>query len=838
IDLYDDLLIDPDAYLLAGISVPDTVEAGLLRSFALAEQGDPWAFPNIYRDARHQWAKYVLDMFTQGAAWESIFSGGQQISAAADAKIEYVYGMGSHNDETFVTNSGITPSGKTLVFIEDQPDSYPDSQVQPDGTVRPHDFHRTHSITLIVDSVAVLNLVRKFDPTLSQVDVDAILAAASNQTGKQGQTFEDTQSETDSLERVVDALWRIFKDESTIPIETAPDGFGHIGNRDVLHDRIAQLGEIASQSAGQFVVRPLVEIEWEAAPTWTQTVARSLGSYNTVVSLLEREELLQKAKQSDSEGLAYRYALRELNPFALVGADYSELNRSGELDRFDAGSGRGLTDEFLRNRVEQLAWQMQISVNDELTRKVVPGASAVTFEDLSLGRKIEIVPSELAAQSVKVTFAGDNSASFAGDLYDDYLFGGAGTDTVAGRDGADYLEGGAGSDRLEGGDGADILWGVDGAGGDLLVGGPGFDAYIADFGDIISDTPESAGSGSIFVYVGGESVRLTSGRRDEGQAFYTSDDGRFKYWADGQWVIAVFRAEVGAGDTSLIIQAPIAPVPGLSETATESVRGRPDLGVALREMKDPDRPQTPSLTPQIKSLWDLARTWRPFSDPLALDLQGDGFQTVGDLGAGTILFDHDGNGVRDGTGWLSGADAWVVLDRDGDRLITSGKELFGVDTILPDGTTGANGFTAIAPLDTNGDRRIDANDLPLDVWQIPADVDGDDIVGQDEMRGATFGDLQLWRDENLNGVSEPWELSSLADAAVVSINLDQVSSGQALPGGNVLAFRGTYARGDGTSGTAGALDLTRETFYREYREAPTYAPGVEDLPGMLGTGRV
>lgn len=838
IDLYGEMLIDPDAYLLAGISVPETVESGVLRSFALADQSDPWASPNIYRNARHQWANYVLERVTRGVVWESIFPGGQHVLPAAEAKIEYVYGMGSHNDETYVTNSGITPLNKTLVFIEDQAGEYPASEPQPDGTVRQEDFARTHSITLIVDSLAVGNLLQKFHPTLTRNGVDAVLTAASNQTGKDADTFEDTRSETDSLERVVDALWRILKDGSKIPIETAPDGFGHLGNRNILHDRIAQLSEVASHSIGKYEIRPLVEINWEPVPTWTQTIARSLGSYNTVLTSLNKAEILQKTRQIDAEGLAYRYALHQLNPFVLLGADYSAFNGSGELDQFNANTGRGLTQLYLESRVEQLAWLLQINVNDESARKVVPGMDAVTYEDLGLGKKIELVPSEATIRSVKVIFAGNEPAEAVGGLFDDRLFGGAGKDTLGGNEGGDFLEGGAGLDKLDGGAGSDTLFGVDGSGGDVLIGGSGFDTYRPDFGDIVIDTPESSGSGAIYVYVDGESTQLTGGRRDRGQPFYTSDDGRLKYWADSRGGIAVFPTSVSVGDRPLIIQAPIAPVPGLSDTATESVRGRPDLGIALREMKDPDKPRTPSLTSQIKSLWDQARTWVPFSDPLALDLQGDGFQTVGDLGAGTVLFDHDGNGVRNGTGWLSGADAWVALDRDGDGLIASGKELFGVDTVLSDGTTGANGFAAIAPMDTNGDGKIDASDLPLDGWQVPADVDGDGIVGQDETRGAIFGDLQLWRDENLNGVSEPWELSRLADAAVVSINLDQIPAGQALPGGNALAFRGTYSKDDGTTGTAGALDLTRETFYREYSEAPAYAPGVEELPAMSGSGRV
>ncbi|NUP86851.1 MAG: hypothetical protein HUU30_14020, partial [Burkholderiaceae bacterium] len=45
----------------------------------------------------------------------------------------------------------------------------------------------------------------------------------------------------------------------------------------------------------------------------------------------------------------------------------------------------------------------------------------------------------------------------------------------------------------------------------------------------------------------------------------------------------------------------------------------------------------------------------PKCDPLAIDLDGDGIETVG-IGGSPVLFDHDGDGLRSGTGWLAGDD--------------------------------------------------------------------------------------------------------------------------------------------------------------------------------------
>lgn len=101
------------------------------------------------------------------------------------------------------------------------------------------------------------------------------------------------------------------------------------------------------------------------------------------------------------------------------------------------------------------------------------------------------------------------------------------------------------------------------------------------------------------------------------------------------------------------------------------------------------------------------------SDPLAIDLDGDGIETL-PAGA-TVLFDHNADGVKTGTGWLASDDAWLVRDLNGNGLIDSGRELFGVDTRISytsviwgqAATTQTNartGFEALGALDSNGDR--------------------------------------------------------------------------------------------------------------------------------------
>ncbi|WP_333839787.1 hypothetical protein [Pelomicrobium sp.] len=95
-----------------------------------------------------------------------------------------------------------------------------------------------------------------------------------------------------------------------------------------------------------------------------------------------------------------------------------------------------------------------------------------------------------------------------------------------------------------------------------------------------------------------------------------------------------------------------------------------------------------------------AKTWRWPRDPIILDLDGDGLETVGL--ASNVYFDHDGDGVLTRTGWAGKDDALLVWDRNANGLIDTGVELFGDFTVLPNGTLAPNGFAALAALDANG----------------------------------------------------------------------------------------------------------------------------------------
>jgi Ca2+-binding RTX toxin-like protein len=103
----------------------------------------------------------------------------------------------------------------------------------------------------------------------------------------------------------------------------------------------------------------------------------------------------------------------------------------------------------------------------------------------------------LAANVEALYFAGTGDFKGTGSVDDNFIYGGAGNDTLSGLDGNDTLYGNDGNDKLSGGNGSDTLYGGSGndsldggAGADVMYGGTGDDTYTVDnVGDQIIEAP-------------------------------------------------------------------------------------------------------------------------------------------------------------------------------------------------------------------------------------------------------------------------------------------------------------------------------------------------------------
>ncbi|ALC16895.1 hypothetical protein DSOUD_2128 [Desulfuromonas soudanensis] len=227
----------------------------------------------------------------------------------------------------------------------------------------------------------------------------------------------------------------------------------------------------------------------------------------------------------------------------------------------------------------------------------------------------------------------------------------------------------------------------------------------------------------------------------------------------------------------------------------------------------------------ISDLFNNAQSAILRRDPLTLDLDGDGLETVGINSAKPILFDHTGDGIKTATGWIKPDDGFLVLDRNGNGTIDNGTELFGDSTPLFDADgqvigKAEDGFAALAQEDTNGDGVVNAQD-------------------------ANFNDLRIWRDLNSDGISQEGELQSLTEAGITAINVAKTENSQPLANGNLLADLGSYVRSDGSEGGVGSvsaelgdIDLAEDTFHSEFADSIPLTEEAQALPDMNGSGQV
>jgi hypothetical protein len=198
--------------------------------------------------------------------------------------------------------------------------------------------------------------------------------------------------------------------------------------------------------------------------------------------------------------------------------------------------------------------------------------------------------------------------------------------------------------------------------------------------------------------------------------------------------------------------------------------------------------------------------------PIVLDLDGDGIETSALTGG--AYFDHDGNGFAEQTGWVGFDDGILVMDRNGNGIIDSGKELFGDQTILSNGSKAANGFQALAEFDDNKDGKIDANDT-------------------------VFNQLRVWQDFNGDGYSSAdVELYTLGELGIQSISTGYANTNITDANGNVIKQASTFTRTDGSTGSSADVYFQINNMYTIANEGVDVPPDIAALPNLQAYGNV
>ncbi|HEZ3000380.1 TPA: calcium-binding protein, partial [Neisseria meningitidis] len=200
-------------------------------------------------------------------------------------------------------------------------------------------------------------------------------------------------------------------------------------------------------------------------------------------------------------------------------------------------------------------------------------------------------------------------------------------------------------------------------------------------------------------------------------------------------------------------------------------------------------------------------------DPLTLDLDGDGIETVATKGFAGALFDHRNQGIRTATGWVAADDGLLVRDLNGNGIIDNGAELFGDNTKLADGSFAKHGYAALAELDSNGDNIINAAD-------------------------AAFQTLRVWQDLNQDGISQANELRTLEELGIQSLDLAYKDVNKNLGNGNTLAQQGSYTKTDGTTAKMGDLLLAADNLHSRFKDKVELTAEQAKAANLAGIGRL
>lgn len=617
-----------------------------------------------------------------------------------------------------------------------------------------------HRIPAVTDALAIYDLLAKIDPALNMTDpavgvgrITDILKAASNKPAF-------------SLETALDSLRKLFKDPAALnPAPTATD------NREQFYQNLLDTGFQAriATYAGQLSISSLTDI--------------SVTSLSNLAS--------------GSSAFAFRYALKELNPFAVVGNNtlYDRHNQAGELNLYDPAATvrAGMTTQYLADRAQMLVFANIANTNDGNAFGSNQVADQVRYTDLGKvaigngGDFVVFLPGGIAnfngPNTRRVTFGGNSTDSLVGRDNTDRLYGGGGTDVLSGNGGNDYLEGGSGMDVYNFGAQKNFVTSNTNDGNDTILDTDGRGVLRYTFRDsgLTSTTVQSTAIAGIAL-------------RPAGGSAWQSPDGKFTFTLGpgtlgGNDLQVAFNGGVGG---SLILQ---------------NFRDG-DFGIRLLEALS-------APTGEVRTFFGDKQDWDSDPDAEGIQPQGDGF-------GNSLRADGQGRpdiAEPDRADFFFGAES-----TEGERFITAG----GDDEVNADGISSATSSIGGRDLIETGAGRdvvvAGAGDDELYAegkvalnfailagnTDAPTGIKGDLLcgaAGRDWLVGARANDLLLGGDgEDLivggSGDDDIW-----GDLNLTTYALDwQVTRSETITNG-VKAFDETFARIGTSSGAAGGADV-------------------------------
>lgn len=497
LELFDGAILNRVALGFGHIFSPTLGNAEKLQWFV--DQDSQWKDnesedSSIYENPLYQVAVAHVETETTGTFLQGVWDlFGDSRREYADSRLSNIYGHAVTGDEEFVATSGQRFGSPREIFIEDQANtndveliaslldderSYVDDITELWGD--------THSITLIIDTLYVADLIQRLDPAIGLQDIlEKILPASSNDKAAGYLDPNPDDVEANSHEHIVNALGNLYLPDVWVDILQieADDAFGDIEHRNRLHDAIDKLRvEFASR-----------------APLASNSIE--------LLTDLSVEELYTVALRDDSpRSIGYRYALTNLMPFAVVS---TLAGTAAEDPRYELENA---SEQYFRDRSLMLYSLLDMNASDNDHGPLVTRIKFENRSELALGNIVfdgdasgypateHPLPQtydNLRARYIFGAELDETSEYFEASDNADHLYGMGGNDILKGLAGSDYLEGGAGDDKLWGGNDGDQISGgpgddrlTGGAGNDYLVGGAGADRFFWKWGhgvDVIGD---------------------------------------------------------------------------------------------------------------------------------------------------------------------------------------------------------------------------------------------------------------------------------------------------------------------------------------------------------------
>ncbi|HQU78240.1 MAG TPA: hypothetical protein PLU47_02100 [Azonexus sp.] len=412
---------------------------------ALAQVG---AFDIDYQIALLKAAEY-----TSAYRTNAVLSG---FDAYAERNTRYVmpnfYDIYGANSPSGVANSQWHTGQATPVFIEDQPlyrgapmiDAaaysyfYSDIKLLVDN-YSTNDFGDTHSLVLIVDSLAVTNALAMLDPNVTLDTAATFFKAAS--IAKQELTLgSQGKSEGDALEWVLDGLVKLFTNtDSNLHDGTVKNGSslttgGTWADETLRKNFYAALAFLNDKDKSAF---PELAGKFKLGLPDTRLATAAPTDFASLLTLLSLSPVAIQAKTGEEGAVAAALG-------AIWADEYAAWNGDRALSTSQRANGGNYTDQYLADRaafLTGLSAARQANTGDGKNLRTDTGGDPIYFEDKTSG----------------LTLQTQNSGSGQGVSGPSFRFGGTDNDTFLGSDQADHLYGGAGSDTLNGGAGDDLL---------------------------------------------------------------------------------------------------------------------------------------------------------------------------------------------------------------------------------------------------------------------------------------------------------------------------------------------------------------------------------------------